>query len=69
MTKNLPAVLRSVLYALRGGFLIRPFAIFFALGAAGASYPRSRSSIRQFRPSFPRPYFLRMPTRKLHRSS
>jgi len=36
MTKNLPAVLRSVLYALRGGFLIRPLFIAFGLGAAGA---------------------------------
>ena len=29
MTKNTPAVLRSALYALRGGFLIRPFVIAF----------------------------------------
>jgi len=36
MTKNPPAVLRSVLYALRGGFLIRPFVIAFLLGTAGA---------------------------------
>src|SRR5271157_3947798 len=36
MTKNPPAVLRSTLYALRGGFLIRPFVIAFTLGAAGA---------------------------------
>src|SRR5271157_4291484 len=36
MTKNPPAVLRSTLYALRGGFLIRPFIIAFAIGTAGA---------------------------------
>ena len=36
MTKNPPAVLRSTLYALRGGFLIRPFVIAFLLGTAGA---------------------------------
>ena len=36
MTKNRPAVLRSALYALRGGFLIRPFVIAFLLGTAGA---------------------------------
>jgi hypothetical protein len=36
MTKNTPTVLRSVLYALRGGFLIRPFVIAFLVGTAGA---------------------------------
>ena len=36
MTKNLPATVRSALYALRGGFLIRPFVIAFTAGAAGA---------------------------------
>ena len=36
MTKNPPTVLRSALYALRGGFLIRPFVIAFLLGTAGA---------------------------------
>ncbi len=36
MTKNPPAVLRSALYALRGGFLIRPFVIAFLIGTAGA---------------------------------
>jgi uncharacterized membrane protein len=36
MTKNPPAVLRSALYALRGGFLIRPFVIAFLVGTAGA---------------------------------
>ena len=36
MTKKPPAVLRSALYALRGGFLIRPFVIAFLVGTAGA---------------------------------
>ena len=36
MAKNLPAVLRSVLYALRGGFLVRPFVIAFLVGTVGA---------------------------------
>jgi len=36
MTKNPPAALRTMLYVLRGGFLIRPFVIAFLLGAAGA---------------------------------
>ncbi len=54
MTKNLPAVVRSVLYALRGGFLIRPLAIAFGLGAAGAilssfeeHYPAIRAIVPQ----------------------
>jgi uncharacterized membrane protein len=36
MTKNLPTMARSALYSLRGGFLIRPLLIAFALGALGA---------------------------------
>ncbi len=36
MTTNSPAVLCSLLYTLRGGFLIRPFVIVFLLGTAGA---------------------------------
>jgi len=36
MFERLPALFRSALYALRGGFLIRPLAIALALGAAGA---------------------------------
>ncbi len=33
---SLPVMLRSALYAFRGGFLIRPFVIALTLGAAGA---------------------------------
>jgi uncharacterized membrane protein len=36
MYERLPALLRSTLYALRGGFLIRPLAIALVLGTAGA---------------------------------
>ena len=36
MFDRLPALFRSALYALRGGFLIRPLAIAIVLGAAGA---------------------------------
>ena len=35
MPKSPPAALRTTLYVLRGGFLIRPFVIAFLLGAAG----------------------------------
>ncbi len=36
MTKNPPAALRAAFYALRGGFLVRPFVIAFLVGTAGA---------------------------------
>jgi uncharacterized membrane protein len=36
MFERLPVLFRSVMYALRGGFLIRPLAIALILGAAGA---------------------------------
>ncbi len=36
MAKGLPALFPSAVYALRGGFLLRPFVIALALGAAGA---------------------------------
>ena len=36
MLERLPVLFRSALYALRGGFLIRPLAIALVLGAAGA---------------------------------
>jgi len=36
MARNLPLLSASALYALRGGFLVRPFVIALALGAAGA---------------------------------
>ncbi len=36
MGKSLPVLLRSAIYAFRGGFLIRPFVIALTLGAAGA---------------------------------
>src|SRR5271157_2999694 len=36
MRERLRLLLRSALYAMRGGFLIRPFLIALALGAAGA---------------------------------
>jgi len=36
MHRRLPLLFRAIAYALRGGFLIRPFVIALALGAAGA---------------------------------
>ncbi len=36
MNQRLPPWLRHVIYSLRGGFLVRPFSIALALGAAGA---------------------------------
>jgi uncharacterized membrane protein len=37
-SKSLPALISSATYAFRGGFLIRPFIIALALGAAGAVF-------------------------------
>jgi uncharacterized membrane protein len=37
MFERLPALFRSALYALRGGFLVRPLAIALVLGATGAT--------------------------------
>jgi uncharacterized membrane protein len=60
MTRQITPSLRSALYALRGGFLIRPLAIMLALGAAGAilsaleeRFPALRSVVPQV--LFPKP--------------
>ncbi len=37
MHRRLPLLIRAIAYGLRGGFLIRPFIIALALGAAGGS--------------------------------
>jgi len=53
MTKNFAVLLRSALYASRGGFLIRPFLIAVTLGIAGAvlsSLEEQFPSIRVFVP-------------------
>src|SRR5271166_2999714 len=47
MFERLPALLRSALYALRGGFLIRPLAIALVLGAAGAVLSSLEESISE----------------------
>src|ERR1700739_4205003 len=36
MHRRFPLLLRAIAYGLRGGFLVRPFVIAVALGAAGA---------------------------------
>ena len=38
MFERLPVLFRSAMYALRGGFLIRPLVIAMMLGAAGATW-------------------------------
>jgi uncharacterized membrane protein len=45
MFERLPVLFRSAMYALRGGFLIRPLAIAMALGAAGAVLSSLEESI------------------------
>ena len=47
MLERLPALFRSALYALRGGFLIRPLAIALALGTAGAVLSSLEESFSQ----------------------
>src|SRR5580692_7891640 len=47
MAKGLPALFPSIVYALRGGFLLRPFVIALTLGAAGAVL----SSLEETRPT------------------
>ena len=42
MRRPLPLVIRSIAYALRGGFLVRPLGIALLLGVAGAVLGRSR---------------------------
>ena len=46
MFERLPVLLRSAMYALRGGFLIRPLVIAVILGIAGAVF----SSLEEARP-------------------
>ena len=45
MFERLPVLFRSAMYALRGGFLIRPLAIAMILGAAGAVLSSLEESI------------------------
>src|SRR5580704_5050266 len=47
MFERLPALFRSALYALRGGFLIRPLAIALVLGTAGAVLSSLEESFRE----------------------
>jgi uncharacterized membrane protein len=47
MLERLPALFRSALYALRGGFLIRPLAIALVLGTAGAMLSSLEESISE----------------------
>jgi uncharacterized membrane protein len=47
MFERLPALARSALYALRGGFLIRPLAIALVLGTAGAVLSSLEESISE----------------------
>lgn len=46
MFERLPALFRSAVYALRGGFLVRPLAIALVLGAAGAIFSALEEEFR-----------------------
>jgi len=45
MHRRLPAVIRSAMYALRGGFLVRPFIITILLGVAGATLSTAEETV------------------------
>jgi len=45
MHRRLPDLIRSVMYALRGGFLVRPFIITILLGVAGATLSATEETV------------------------
>jgi len=53
MFEHLPVLFRSMMYALRGGFLIRPLAIAVILGAAGAVLSWLEESVPAFSSHIP----------------
>jgi uncharacterized membrane protein len=57
MFERLPALFRSAIYALRGGFLIRPLAIALVLGAAGAVLSSLEESISEISSWIPKVLF------------
>jgi uncharacterized membrane protein len=57
MFKRLPVLLKSAAYAFRGGFLIRPFLIAVALGAAGAILSSLEEQFPQVRDFVPQALF------------
>jgi uncharacterized membrane protein len=57
MFERLPALFRSTLYALRGGFLVRPLAIALVLGAAGAVLSSLEESIGEVSSWIPKVLF------------
>src|SRR5271166_4292004 len=57
MIQHLSPSLRSALYALRGGFLVRPLVIALTLGAAGAILSEAEESLPDVRALIPRTLF------------
>jgi uncharacterized membrane protein len=57
MFERLPVLLRTAMYALRGGFLIRPLAIAMILGAAGAVLSSLEESIPEISTWIPNTLF------------
>ncbi|HLN08660.1 MAG TPA: DUF2254 domain-containing protein [Xanthobacteraceae bacterium] len=48
MNRRLPLLVRSAMYALRGGFLVRPFVIAILLGIAGAVLSATEEAVPHF---------------------
>jgi uncharacterized membrane protein len=57
MFERLPILLRSAIYSLRGGFLIRPLAIALILGAIGAALSSLEESIPEISAGIPNTLF------------
>jgi uncharacterized membrane protein len=57
MFERLPVLFRSAMYALRGGFLVRPLAIALILGIAGATLSSLEESIPEISAWIPRTLF------------
>ena len=62
MFERLPVLFRSAMYALRGGFLIRPLAIAVVLGIAGAALSSLEETTPQISAWIPNTFFLRTRT-------
>jgi hypothetical protein len=69
MFERLPVLFRSAMYALRGGFLIRPMAIAMVLGAAGAVLSSLEEAIPGISAWIPSTRFLRTRIQASRRSS
>jgi hypothetical protein len=64
MRERLTLMLRSALYAMRGGFLVRPLLIALVFGAVGAILSFAENTSRNLTAGFPRSSFPPIRTRR-----